>query len=124
MRVHPPLSRKEFEPLLARADAAIGTLALHRKAMQEACPLKVREYLAHGLPVVIAYEDTDFVGEDTWFLLRLPNEESNVDHHAADVRAFVERVRGRRVARSEVDGRIGSEAKERRRLAFLRSLCD
>lgn len=119
MTVHAPMSRADYEPLLARADLAIGTLALHRKNMREACPLKVREYLAHGLPTVIAYEDTDFVGESPWFLLRIPNEENNVVERAEEIRAFLERMRGRRVPRAEVADRIGAQAKERRRLDFI-----
>ena len=37
----------------------------------------------------------------------------------AEIRSFVERVRGRRVPRAEVAERIGVAAKERARLAFL-----
>jgi hypothetical protein len=120
MEVHPPLSRTDYEPLLARADLAIGTLALHRKNMEEACPLKVREYLGHGLPAVIAYEDTDFIDEDRWFLLRLPNQESNVVEGIGEIRAFLQSVRGRRVPRTDVEDRIGSHEKERRRIDFIR----
>jgi hypothetical protein len=36
-----------------------------------------------------------------------------------EIGAFVERVRGRRVPRSEVEGRLSAEAKEHQRLAFL-----
>lgn len=39
--------------------AGIGTLALERKGIKEAAPLKVREYLSRGLPVVYSYHDTD-----------------------------------------------------------------
>jgi hypothetical protein len=119
MQVHPPLSRADYEPLLAHADLALGTLALHRKNMSEACPLKVREYLGHGLPVVIAYEDTDFIGESPWFLLRLPNQESNVAEGIGEISAFLDSVRGRRVPRADVETRIGSRDKERRRLDFI-----
>lgn len=122
MTVHPPLSRGEYEPLLAHADVAIGTLALHRKQMDEACPLKVREYLAHGIPTVIAYDDTDFLDVDPWFMLKLPNEESNAVDGVEAIRAFVERVRGRRVPRADVADRIGAQEKERRRLAFIAGL--
>jgi hypothetical protein len=117
--VHGVLSREEYQRVLARSDAGIGTLALHRKEMEEASPLKVREYLGHGLPVLIAYEDTDLAGLDAWFLLRLPNEERNVDEHVDEIRAFVECVRGRRVPREAVEERVGWRAKERRRLEFL-----
>jgi glycosyltransferase involved in cell wall biosynthesis len=119
---HGPLRRHEYEPIVARADVAIGTLALHRNQMEEACPLKVREYLGYGLPVVIAYEDTDFIGERPWYLLRLPNTQSNVRDSIPEIREFVARVRGKRVARGEIEERIGVRAKEARRLAFLEEL--
>jgi hypothetical protein len=116
---HGVLSREEYEPILAAADAGIGTLALHRKDMVEASPLKVREYLGHGLPILIGYEDTDLVGVDAWWILRLPNEESNVRDGLAEIRSFVAQARGRRVAREEIAGRIAVAAKERARLAFF-----
>jgi glycosyltransferase involved in cell wall biosynthesis len=45
---HGPLSREGVIDVLARCDVGIGTLALHRKGLDEASPLKVREYLAVG----------------------------------------------------------------------------
>lgn len=119
MTVHGRMTRPEYEPFLRRTDIAFGTLALHRKNMEEAAPLKVREYLAAGVPTVIAYDDTDLDGVDAWWLLRLPNEEDNVVRAAQEIRAFAERVRGRRVPRTEVADRISAAAKERRRLAFF-----
>jgi glycosyltransferase involved in cell wall biosynthesis len=120
--LHPPLPPHAYHEILARADVGIGTLALHRKGMDEASPLKVREYLAAGLPVVLAYEDTDLAESDPWFVLRLPNTEPNLREGLDRVRAFVESVRGRRVAREEVAGLIDSAAKERERLRFLERL--
>jgi glycosyltransferase involved in cell wall biosynthesis len=116
---HGPLDRAQFEPVLARCDAAFGTLALHRKNMREACPLKVREYLGYGLPVAIAYDDTDLVDVDAWWLSRIPNTEDNVRTNAERLRAFVHGARGRRVSRDEVADRIGVEGKELRRAAFI-----
>lgn len=37
----------------------IGSLAIERVGLKEAAPLKVREYLARGLPVIYSYNDTD-----------------------------------------------------------------
>lgn len=37
----------------------VGTLGLNRKGLSEACPLKVREYISLGLPVLYNYNDTD-----------------------------------------------------------------
>ena len=108
--------------MLARCVIAFGTLALHRKQMNEACPLKVREYLAFGLPVVIGYGDTDLTGIEPWWLLRVPNAEDNVRQNAERIRSFIADVRGRRVPRDEVADRIGAAAKEQRRLEFMERL--
>jgi len=118
---HGVLTRSEYEPLLARADVAVGTLALHRKAMKEASPLKLREYLAYGLPALVAYEDTDFP-RPVPFLLQLPNEEDNINAAEAQrVREFVASWRGRRVARDEV-AHVDLRRKEEERLEFMDSL--
>ena len=118
------LAPAQYGRLLAGADFGIGPLALHRKGMSEASPLKVREYLLHGLPVLTAHEDTDFPGQDPWFVLRLPNTEDNVASGLPAIRAWVASVRGRRVPREEVVGRVGADAKEAARLAFLDGLLD
>lgn len=118
LTAHGWLDRGSYGGLVAAADAGIGPLALYRKSMNEASALKVREYLAAGLPVVLAGEDTDFVGADPWFLLRLPNSEEGVIAAAPRVRAFLDAVRGRRVAHDELES-IDAEPKEELRLALL-----
>jgi glycosyltransferase involved in cell wall biosynthesis len=118
------LGRVEYDELLRGADTAIGTLALHRIGLREASPLKLREYLAYGLPVIAPYDDTDFIGERPWYLLHLPNTESNVRDHLVAIRTFVSAVRGKRVPREEVAVRIGADGKEARRLRFLERILD
>lgn len=114
---HGYLLRRDYEAIMARADVAIGTLALHRKAMREASPLKVREYLAYGIPAVIGYRDTDFLnGSD--YLLALPNIEDNVESCLPEIRAFVGRMRGVRVPREAIM-HVDSARKEAERLAFF-----
>lgn len=119
---HGFLTQEEYGPILAKADAGVGTLALHRKSMDEASPLKVREYLMSGIPTITAYDDTDFLDADPWFMLRLPNTEDNVRSHLHEVVAFLDRIRGHRVPRGDVLQRLSSESKERRRLDFLETL--
>jgi hypothetical protein len=114
---HGTLSPVEYRPLLDAADAGVGPLALYRKSMAEACPLRVREYLRHGLPVVSAHEDTDFPG-GTPFILQLPNRPGGVEGSLERVEAFVAGVRGRRVRRAAV-AHIDLGAKEEARLRFL-----
>jgi hypothetical protein len=118
---HGYLDPEQYEPILALADLAIGTLALHRKLMDEACAIKIRRYLAYGLPVILGNEDTDFAGMDPWYLLRLPNTESNVRENVERIRAFGTAIKGRRVGR-EVAERLSVEVKEAARLAFLSEL--
>jgi hypothetical protein len=51
---------------------------MFRNRIREACPLKVREYAAHGLPFVYAFIDPDF--PENWpFALRLPADDSPID---------------------------------------------
>jgi len=119
VRCHGFLDEEAYLPLVARAHAALGTLALHRKRMREACPLKLRRYLAYGLPSVIGHLDTDFADATRWFLLRLPNTETNVRDHQSQITAFVEAVKGRRVARNEVEDSISAAVKEARRIEFF-----
>lgn len=111
------LTREEYEPTVAETDVALGTLSLHRKGLEEACPLKVREYLAYGLPTVVGYRDVDFDDEDD-FVLRIPNVERNVEEAADEIAAFVERWKGTRVDRERVR-RIDATEKERRKYDFL-----
>jgi len=107
---------------VARADVAVGTLALYRKQMQEACALKVRRYLAYGLPVILGHVDTDFIGRDEWYILSLPNTATNVADGLDSIRKFVADVKGRRVPRGEVEPILSVSAKERERLSFFREL--
>jgi glycosyltransferase involved in cell wall biosynthesis len=119
---HGTLGQGSYESLLAVCTAAVGTLAMHRKNMNEASPLKVREYLALGLPCIIAYDDTDFP-EEVPFLLRIPNKPGNALAARHDIAGFLERWTGRRVERSQVD-RIDAASKEAARLAFMARAVD
>jgi hypothetical protein len=111
---------RSLREILARADLAVGSIALHRKGMDEASPLKTRECLASGLPVIIGCRDTDFP-EGAEFLLQLGNREENVSEELERIDAFVSRWKGRRVPRSSVC-HLGVTSKEARRLAFLEGI--
>lgn len=115
--VHGPLDRDAYLPLMAQADVAIGPLALHRKGLSEASALKVAEYLAYGIPVILGSAETAFP-DGAPFLLQLPNTEESVDGAVADVREFVERWRGRRVSRAEIRS-IDSSVVEAERLHLI-----
>lgn len=107
---------------LARADVALGSMALHRIGMAESSPLKTRECLAYGLPMVLPYGDTDLMDVENECLLSIPNREDNLDAAGQAVRDFAYRVRGKRVDRRLVLDRLDARAKETRRLEFMRSV--
>lgn len=109
------LTRQDYEPILARAHAAVGSLALDRNRMTEASSLKIREYLAYGLPVILGCPDADFP-DGAPFLLEVDSQ--NFGAHIDEVAAFVQSWRDRRVPRKDIvhlDGAV----KERQRLEFL-----
>jgi glycosyltransferase involved in cell wall biosynthesis len=120
VNAHGFLPRRSYEAVHARCDAGVGTLGLYRKEMSEACPLKVREYLAMGLPAVIGYRDTDFP-RPVPFILEIPNREGNAAECADAIVAFCEKWRGRRVERSHIR-HLDVSLKERERLSFLAQL--
>lgn len=120
-----PTPQVEADRLMRGCTVGLGPLALHRKDMFEASPLKSRNYLSLGLPIVQAYEDTDLSADDGC-VLQIPNAEDNVDRAADEIREFAWRafrdpaLSGQ--ARALARGRLSLEAKEDERWRFL-NLC-
>ncbi|MCD4673164.1 MAG: glycosyltransferase [Anaerolineaceae bacterium] len=119
VHLHGFLDRSAYQPILARADVGIGTLALHRKGMEEASPLKVREYLAYGIPVLLAYDDTDLRSCGLEFIQKIPNTEDNLRTHLSDIREFALGMQGKRVDRKAIFPLLDKCSKEQIRLDFL-----
>ena len=117
--LHGYLSSQEYLALFALADVAISSLALHRVNLTEASPLKSREYLAYGLPVILAYKDTDLDHLYFDFLLKIPNREDNILTHGKLIRDFAYKMRGKRVEREAIAPSIDTLQKEEQRLAFF-----
>jgi hypothetical protein len=120
---HGYLSGQASKDVLQSIDVGISTLALHRKSMKEASPLKSRQYLAQGIPFISAYDDTDIAAKD--FVYQLPNTESNVSDSLAALGDFVIRVfrdeQLRLAARAFAETRLDSRIIERKRLEFISS---
>jgi hypothetical protein len=117
VEMHGYLSGSSLAAVFAASDVGLGTLALHRKGMDEACPLKVRDYLMHGLPVVIGYREAEKRLNDAAYVLRIANTEGNVASAIADIQTFADRWRGCRV--DEDLSFLSQTSAERRRLDFL-----
>ena len=124
LTLHGYLSSDEYLKVLARADVAISSLALHRIQLDEASTLKSRECLALGLPLVVAYVDTDLDEAGFDFLLKIPNKEDNIQTHGEAIREFAYRMRGVRADRTALKDRIDAARKEELRLKFFEEFTD
>jgi len=80
---------EELEKSFRSAHLAVSSLALHRKKLNEACPLKTREYIARGIPFVFGYNDIDLdpVPE---FALKIKEDDSPID--IEEVLSFAEKM--------------------------------
>jgi hypothetical protein len=118
---HGYLSQNEYRNILKECHICIGTLALYKKKMTEACPLKVREYISNGYPIIIAYKDTAFLEKKPPWVLELPNVPDLFDDEETvrRVMSFSKEYRDYIVSREEAEFFIGIEQTESKRLAFL-----
>lgn len=115
------LKTEEYKKVLAGMDCAIGSLGLHRIKLNESSPLKTRECLALGLPMVLPYKDTDLDDLDCDFLLKIPNQEDNIRIYAKAIHDFAYQMRGRRVDRKKIVN-LDQTDKELERVAFFKEL--
>lgn len=122
--LHGFLKGAAYEAVLAGADAAIGTLSLYVKGMQEAATLKIRDCAARGIPCILPYRDIDFAGMDSRLFLQIPNTIDNVMTHGQAIHDFVMRARGQRVDREMIADRIDSRIKEAQRLEFFQKVIE
>ena len=120
--MHGYLSGAAYEAMLASADAAIGTLSLHVKGMDEVAPLKIRDCSARGIPCILPYRDIDFEGLDSQLFLQIPNRVDSIKTHGQAVHDFVMQASGKRVPRELIAGRIDSSIKEKQRLDFFQKI--
>jgi len=111
------LGRKEYDKIIASSDVAIGALSMHLNGLDEGCTLKVREYLAYGIPTIIGHHDIDFLKNNP-FLLELPNEPDNVINNIEKIKKFINIWKGRRVDRKYI-AHIDIKYKEKERIKFF-----
>jgi hypothetical protein len=77
------LSGSELDEVFDHTDVAIGSLGLHRIGLSSASPLKNREYLARGLPVIFAGHDPQLEAAEALDLARkVPSGDDPLDLRA------------------------------------------
>lgn len=101
----------------------IGTLGLFKKRLNEACPLKVRDYWAMGLPVILGYKDTDVISNDGLkkFVLEVPNDNSEIS--LEKIKNFIDSLKGytRQDILDEIS-KISMDQKIKQYMNFIRLL--
>lgn len=114
--------KTHYEDIVKKCHIAIGSLALHRIDMDEASPLKVREYLASGFPVLIGYTDTAFIEETPDFVFRIENTEYPFKNKEilSQIEAFFQKNAPRIVSRGEVEQYIDADIYEKKRICFMK----
>lgn len=119
VKLHGFLNQEQVRDVLATTDVACGTLAFHRNNMHEASALKVREALSYGIPVLIAFKDTDLHEVKLDTILCIPNTEENVIANAERIRAFAYEMIGKRVDLDTIAPYLDQCNKEEMRLEFF-----
>ncbi len=117
---HGRKSRDGFASIAATADAGIGTLALFRLGMSSISPLKHREYLGMGIPLILGCDDTDIPRDSPWACF-VANRRSGFRVALSKVDQFLDRWKGRRVPRTDI-AHLDVRVKEVHRLAFFESV--
>lgn len=75
---HGPLYGEAQTAIVDACDVGIGALAMFRFGLENGMPLKLREYMARGIPFVYAAQDP-LIPEDARYCLRVAHDESLLD---------------------------------------------
>ncbi len=70
---------KDLDNFYRRADIGLGSFALYKLGINRVSSLKIREYLAYGLPVISGCNDDVFEDVSADFYKGFSNDNSNVD---------------------------------------------
>jgi hypothetical protein len=101
---------------------AIGTMALERKGLTSATPLKVRDYVGLGVPTVLPYWDDDLGKVSDPLLANLAGEnEAWAPVEPAYLRVFARAAMGHNL-RPATSAIVNIEAIELRRAQFFRAI--
>lgn len=122
--LHGYLKGEAYQAILAQADAAVSSLALHTIGMEESSPLKTRECAALGIPLILPYHDTDLEIITNPCILRIPNQQDNVQANIELIGQFVSSMQGKRLNDAAMRKVIDSQEKEKRRLQFIQQILD
>ncbi len=108
---------KELDAVYDRADIAMGAFGLYKIKAMRSSTLKVKEYLAKGLPVISGSYEDSFENSDVDFYLGFANDGSSVD--IRKVIRFYEKILRKYKTRENLRDRIRMYAREKVDMAVV-----
>ncbi len=115
---------ENIKKLYATSHIGIGSLARYRHGSPEASTLKVREYIAHGLPVILGYTDTAFKKNSPPWVLQLTGEEGmfTKNENINKVREFITQYANITVTHQESAPYIDAKMWEGEKIEWLKNI--
>lgn len=113
----------QIQSLNHKNTIGIGTLGLFKKKLNEACPLKVRDYWSLGYPVILGYKDTDVVNHNSLsqYVLEFSNDETLLDINK--IKEFIESLKKyNRTSIINCLDEISIESKTKEYIKFIQSI--
>ena len=83
---HGKMTGEPLTKMFEMAEIGCGSFGLYRNNLRFASVLKIREYMARGLPFLYAHDDPGLTGEYPW-CIQFPNDDTPIDMDRVD--AFV-----------------------------------
>lgn len=75
---HGPLYDEKLDDIFNKMDVGVGPLALYKRDCYTSTALKIREYMARGLPFVYACDD-EAIEYNTRYMYKVSNDASEID---------------------------------------------
>lgn len=114
------VDENELQRIYEKCHFGIGSFGNFLVGKNVDSTLKVREYLAYGLPVILGHHDVDFIESE--FVLKITKEDNTfIDRE--EISEFIERYRKHVVPKGKLRI-IDSVTKEQERLSFFTKICE
>lgn len=115
------ISKEELDHILPDYVAGITTLQLEKIGLHEAAPLKTREYLLRGLPVIGRFRDSGLANEFPYFFRLDVDPKSEEILNRMELLKFIESCRDWIIDKTDL-APIDVEKVEASRIAYIREL--
>lgn len=115
IKFHGWMEKDRLEDLYLKCDFGIGSFSNHFVGKKIDSTLKVREYLAYGLPVILGHHDVDFTNVE--FVYKATDDNHNLNDKK-NILDFINQYRDYIVSKKDLK-KIDSEIKEKQRLDFF-----